>query len=203
MGARGRVDGTFNSELDAYRHYPALLAVWVAGLAAIAAEREAFLADLLTKPTWRPQFNDRTPQPVADALHPYSVLNGDWLNGMPRWGGTRYIYPASRLLRVEAREPVRTLLPDSEVYDAACDRLECLASFVACDPASGRRNLPWMGEFIINGQYAHDGHGLAPEIAEEIDDQWPMLAAFDGDIERASKAATAAVEFIRERGRTW
>jgi hypothetical protein len=136
MAARGRVDGTFNGGLDARRQYPALLAVWVAGVAAIAAGREDFLARLLTEPTWRPQFNDRTPRPAADVLRPIWLLDHDWLNKLPRWGEpARWLYPASRLLRLEGREPVRSLLPDDEGYAAACDRLECLASYAAVDAA--------------------------------------------------------------------
>jgi hypothetical protein len=205
LTARGRIDGTFNDYLDAYRHYPALLSTWVAGIAAIASEREHFLAKLLTKPTWRPQFNDRAPRPAADVLRPIWLLEPNWLNGMPRWGqSTRYLYPASRLLRLDGREPLRTQLPDDDAYAAACDRLECLASYVACDPArTPSRHVPWMGEFILDSRSDRDGNGLAAQIAHEIDEEWPMLAAFDGDVERASKAATDTVEFIRQHGRTW
>jgi len=205
MAARGRVDGTFNGGLDARRQYPALLAVWVAGVAAIAAGREDFLARLLTEPTWRPQFNDRTPRPAADVLRPIWLLDHDWLNKLPRWGEpARWLYPASRLLRLEGREPVRSLLPDDEGYAAACDRLECLASYAAVDAAlEPSRHAPWMGEFILDSRSDGNGNGLAAQIAIEIDDHWPMLAAFDGDVERARKAAEDTVEFIRQHGRTW
>jgi hypothetical protein len=157
----------------------------------------------MTEPTWRPQFNDRTPRPAADVLRPIWLLDHDWLNKLPRWGEpARWLYPASRLLRLEGREPVRSLLPDDEGYAAACDRLECLASYAAVDAArEPSRHAPWMGEFILDSR--SDGNGLAAQIAVEIDDHWPMLAAFDGDVERARKAAEDTVEFIRQHGRTW
>jgi len=205
MAARGRVEGTFNSSLDARRQYPALLALWVAGIAAIAAEREDFLAQLLTQPTWRPQFDDRTPRPAADVLRPIWLLEHEWLNKLPRWGKPMsYLYPASHLMRLEGREPVRSLLPDDEEYAAACDRLECLASYVAVDAArEPSRHVPWMGEFILDSRSDGNGNGLAAQIADEIDEGWPMLASFADDVERARKAAEDTVEFIRQRGRTW
>lgn len=116
----------------------------------------------------------------------------------------KYYYPASHLLRLEGHEPVRLLLPDDEEYAAACDRLERLASFVAVDTArepSG--HVPWMGEFILDSRSDSKGNGLAAQIAGEIDDQWPLLGAFGGDVERAQKAAEDTVEFIRQHGRTW
>lgn len=205
LAARGPIDGTFTSDLEPYRHYPALLATWVAGVAAVAAQREEFLADLLTKPTWRPQFNDRTPRPAADVLRPIWLLNHDWLNKMPRWGEpARWLYPASHMLRLDAREPLRTLLPDETAYTEACYRLECLASYVAVDPARDpSRHVPWMGEFILDSRSDGNGTGLAAQIAREIDESWPMLAAFDNDVERALKAAEDTTEFIRQHGRTW
>lgn len=205
MAARGRIEGTYNDSLDAYRHYPALLATWVAGIAAIASQREHFLADLLTKPTWRPQFNDRTPRPAADVLRPIWLLEANWLEKLPRWGEpTRWLYPASHLLRLDGREPVRALLPDDDAYAAACDRLECLASYVAVDTArEPSRHVPWMGEFILTSRSDGDGNGLAAQIAREIGEGWPMLAAFGNDVERATTAAEDTVAFIREHGRTW
>lgn len=205
MTARGQIEGTFNEYLDAYRHYPALLATWVSGIAAIASQREHFLADLLTKPTWRPQFNDRTPRPAADVLRPMWLLEPEWLNKLPRWGQPmQYPYPASHLLRVDGREPVRAVLPDDVAYADACDRLECLASYVAVDAArEPSRHVPWMGEFILDSRTNRGGDGLAAQVAREIDEGWPMLAAFDNDVARATKAAEDTVEFIRQRGRTW
>ena len=115
-----------------------------------------------------------------------------------------YYYPASHLLRLEGREPVRSLLPDDEGYAAACDRLECLASYVAVDTArEPSRHVPWMGEFILDSRSDGNGDGLAAQIATEIGEDWPMLGAFDGDVERARKAAEDTSQFIRQHGRTW
>lgn len=205
LSARGQPGGTFNNSLEARRHYPALLAVWVAGIAAIAADRESFLARLLTEPTWRPPFNDRTPRPAADVLRPIWLLEHDWLNRMPRWGDHNgWIYPASHMLRLDGREPVRTLIPDDESYATACDRLECLASLVAVDAArEPSRHVPWMGAFVLDSRSDGNGDGLAVQIGAEINDEWAMLGAFGGDVERARKAAEDTDQIVRERGRTW
>ncbi len=205
MTARSRIDGNFNEYLDSYRHYPALLALWVAGVAAIAAEREGILAELLTKPTWRPQFNDRTPRCAADALRPIWLLEPTWLNQMPRWGeGARWIYPASHVLRLDARDAVNRVLPDDAAYAEACDRLECLASYVAVDAVrEPSRNAPWMGEFVLDDRTDRAGNGVATRIAGEITPDWAMLAAFGNDVARATKAADDTAEFVREHGRRW
>jgi hypothetical protein len=205
MSARGQPGSTYTPSLESYRHYPALLAVWVAGIVAITADREDFLAQLLTEPSWRPWVNDRTPRPAADVLRPIWLLEPDWLNKMPRWGQpTNWLYPASHLLRLDGREPVRSLIPDDESYAAACDRLECLASYVAVDAArEPTRHVPWMGEFILDSRSDGNGDGLAAQIATEIGEEWPMLGAFDGDVERARKAAEDTSQFIRQHGRTW
>ena len=78
------------------------------------------------------------------------------------WGEpTKWLYPASHLLRLDGREPVRALLPDDDAYAAVCDRLECLASYVAVDAAwEPSRHVPWMGEFILDGRSDGDGNGL-------------------------------------------
>lgn len=205
MAARGSVDGAYSTDLESYRQYPALLALWVAGVTAIATRREYVLADLLTSAKWRPWSGDRSPRPAADVLRPMWLLQHNWLNNMPRWGEPkRYYYPASRLLREDSREPLRQLLPGDEDYNAACDRLECLASLVAVDAArEPSRHVPWMGEFILEGRFDRDGNGLVAQIANEIGADWWMMTAFDGDVDRAVKAAEDAEAFIKERGRPW
>ena len=136
MAARGRIDGTFNDSLDAYRSLPRAPRHLGRRDRGDRVPARALPGRSLTEPTWRPQFNDRNPRPAADVLRPMWLLEASWLNQLPRWGEpTRWLYSASHLLRLEGREPVRALLPDDNAYAAACDRLECLASYVAVDAA--------------------------------------------------------------------
>lgn len=98
MTCRSQISNTFTSGLDSYRHYPALLGLSVAGVSAVLAGREDLLARLLLLPKWRPWVDDTTPQSAVVALHPYMVLEGEWVNQLPRWENTRWIYPNAAYL---------------------------------------------------------------------------------------------------------
>jgi hypothetical protein len=63
--------------------------------------------------------------------------------------------------------------------------------------------VPWMGEFVLDDRSDRDGKGLAAQVAAEIGEEWPMLSAFDGDVERAKEAAKKTDAFIEEYGRRW
>lgn len=207
MRARGRVTGAHHTQLDTYRHYPALLALWVSGISAIHARREATLAKLLLTPQWRPWVGGGALTPAVHAIHPWSVLDHDWLNGMPRWGGTKWKYPRSELLRIEGREPLRPLIADDATYEDACDRFECIAAMIAMDiPVTPGSPRPWLGKFILDSRTDNDGLTLPQRLASEVSDDWALLqgGAFGGDPERARAAAEAIPTFIRERNiSTW
>jgi hypothetical protein len=206
MTCRGKVDGVFTSELDADRQYPALLALWTAGVAAVLSRREEYVADLLLQPQYHPRVNDTSPQAAVMALHPFTVLNGDWVSHMPRWRDGIPYYAQSRLLRAECRGPLEAIEPDDRAYEDACDRFECLAAFVCMDKSMpSRPRFPWLGEFVADSRSDMKGDDLATRISKEIDDQWPLLrvGAFGGDIKVARKAAAEASAFINERARHW
>jgi hypothetical protein len=189
-------------ELERLRHYPAVLATFTMGTAAVLGRREEFLHRLLTQPLWTPPFsNDR--QVPAVYLNPRRVIS-DSINEVCRPGeGRTWIYPQSRWLREELREPFRVVEPDDDAYCAAFHRFEFLASLVNMDTEHVLAS-PWSGEFLDDEVWGHDQNGLAPDIEREIDDSWPLLqaGAFSTDVERAEKALTALAEF-RSRHHPW
>lgn len=191
---RSPFTGGFNEALEQLRHYPALLGTWTAGAAAVLAQREDLLYRLLTEPTWISPWTARKVLPAANYLAPVQVLNGDLVSKFCHPANGHWKYPQSRLVRDDAREPLRAVEPDDATYEAACDRLEFLASMIALDNTT-KLNMPfpWHGEFFI-----HNFSELAEQIKDEIAPGWQLLEAggFGGDVDRAKTACAAVLAWL-------
>ncbi|MBH5334894.1 caspase family protein [Streptomyces pactum] len=188
----------FNEALEHLRLYPALLATWAMGIAAMLSRRDQLLGPLLTKQSFKPPFSSQRRQAPAYYLNPLRVVSPEPLNEICHSeSGARYIYPQSHFLREELREPFRAIEPDDTAYAEACNRFEFLASLIAMDVEPSTLATPWAGEFLLDSNWGYDQFGLAGEIAEEIDSAWPLLktGAFGSDVERAKKAFEALVDF--------
>ncbi|MFI9118818.1 caspase domain-containing protein [Streptomyces bikiniensis] len=188
----------FNDTLEHLRLYPALLATWAMGIAAILARRDRLLGLLLAKPSFKPPFNSQRRQAPAYYLNPLRVVANEPLNKICHSeSGARYIYPQSHYLREELREPFRAIEPDDSAYMEACNRFEFLASLIAMDVEPAALAAPWSGEFFLDSNWGYDEFGLAGEIAGEIDSSWPLLetSAFGSDYERAKNAFEALADF--------
>jgi hypothetical protein len=195
---RDKIGGRYDVDFESMRHYPALLAIWTAGVAAVLARHEELLPRLLTEPTWT-SWDMRVKMIAAEYLPPVSVVNGERLTEFFPGGGGTWKYPQGRWVRGEAKEPLLRLEPDESTYEAACDRFEFLASMVALDE-SGSRNLPraWHGEFFMN-----DFDSLAALIGQEIAPGWPMLGAFNDDVDRAETARQAVIQWKTKWASRW
>ena len=201
LTSRDHIAGQSYELLDNLRHYPALQVLWVAGVAAILAEREDTLAGLLLVPTYRPPFEQHAARPAVRALHPYVVFDHEVAMRLPRWNRTQP-HPESRILRSEGREPLRLIQPDDLAYEEACDRLEYLASLLLMDEGSDIHQ-PWSGEFAHDTRWDAEGHVLARRMKREFADQWAFLAtgAFDGSLARAQAAASALDDWLASAAR--
>ncbi|WP_344016886.1 SIR2 family protein [Kitasatospora atroaurantiaca] len=197
---RSTAPGHFHDALESLRHYPALLATWTIGVAAVLARREDLVADIMTRPTWTTLWGKPEAQTPAVYLSPERILRGDLKEVCPPPSGQSYKYPQSHLLRQEAREPLSLVEPDDAAYQAACDRFEFLASMVSIDATSEHGQYPWPGEFLLNWGYET---GLAGTIAQELTPAWPLLqgGAFGGDLEHAKKAYTDLVAWRAQNHR--
>ncbi len=179
MSARGSfTENPFNEVTEVMRHYPAVLCLWAMGVGAILAQRENLLAKLLLEPTWKPIFGDPTPQPAVRCLNPFRRV-------IPDADEARKLYPQSHHIRAASREALRELEPDDAAYEAACDRLEYLASLITMDATEDFGRVPWTGEFL------HEEHrNVAAQVEKELTRGWPLLegGAFGGDLDRAKTA---------------
>lgn len=184
--------------MDALRHLPALLAFWVAGVAAICARRERTLGVLLRDPFWRYPDGQDLRANIGFALHPAKVLNRDRLNA---WDGVARHYPASRLLRQTCREPLRLIEPDDEAYTQACDRLEYLVSLTQMTAEHEWLRDPWLGEFYGERQIIA-GFPLADQVRAELTSEWPLVqAGLFSDVDQAAEAVDRLSTWLSENRR--
>ncbi|ULR48395.1 hypothetical protein [Streptomyces deccanensis] len=199
---RSSFSGGFNPNLEALRHYPALLATWTMGVAAVVARREEVVAGLMARPKWTTRTGKTESQAPSVYLHPWRVLPGELREVCPPEPGRKWLYPQSRLLRQEVRDPIRPIEPDDTAYKAACSRFEFLASMIAMDDDDEYRRDPWPGEFLTGEYWGHDS-GVARTIEQELTPAWPLLqaGAFSGDLDRAKAAYTRLIEWRAQNHR--
>lgn len=57
-------------------------------------------------------------------MHYLNVWNDDWVNGLPRWEGTKWRYPSSHLLKSALRGYFLTIFPAEDDFTTAFHGLE-------------------------------------------------------------------------------
>ncbi len=119
-----QVEGTFTGRLDRARLWPALVLLTAAGVAATRRHRDAVLITLATQVHGRERAGTGDLLPAAQLLHPEGVIEGTWVNGMPRWKGSdgkavRFHYPVSHLLLTDTRRFFDDLIPDANEFQTA------------------------------------------------------------------------------------
>ena len=173
--------------LALYR-YPALLHLYGAGIAAVAALRYDLLATLLQRPVR--SIHGPEDQPIVRVLYPHEVIEAEQAHILfPHPGAPRQKYPAplSHYLESVIRPTFADLIPSDQDYADAFDRFECLACLVHQD----------LFGFRIEGLFVWRGR-IWQLIKSEIDDSlgdWHPLRAglFSGSVERLV-AARGAVD---------
>jgi len=174
------------------RRYPALLLLYSAGLAAVAAGNYATLAAVLTKPKARDDQNKN--EAICSEVYPIAVDDqGVWKT---MFGLERRRTPVSDHLCARLRGPLREFLPRDEDYQDTFDRFEYLLGLVHADLNRWETENGWwgpVGSFSWRGSRFHqDGHTLQ-KIGAEIEaegEDWPLLKAglFGGSLEQLKTA---------------
>lgn len=152
MAARRIPSGAFNRVWDALQHYPALLILRAAGLAALLAGRDDVLLRLLTEPSWTNPRRRAEPAKAADVLHDYRVFCDNWINTFPRWSGQLFLYPPSHLLREVLRKSLASIEPDNNAYNRLVSRYEYRVALVQ-HRIENPWSLPASGEFILDSHW--------------------------------------------------
>ena len=111
--------------------YPALLLMYGAGIAAVAANRYGNLVAVLTRPT-RENPSLQREEPLANLLTADVVIDPDIAQKAINPGHKNYT-SVSDYLALFLREAFRDLLPRNATFDACFDRFEYLWSLVRVD----------------------------------------------------------------------
>ena len=138
------------------QHYPALLALRTMSIVALNRGREELVVKLLTTPEWTNPVNSLASKLPAEVLHLQVVLNGDWINQLPRWGGPGWLYPQSHLVRADLEPLFGEYLSGHDRYRTLSDDAEYLTGLVQelrHGPGRLRANS---GEFIGERGWTHD-----------------------------------------------
>lgn len=174
------------------RRYPALLLLYSAGLAAVAAGNYATLAAILTRPKARDDQNKN--EAICSEVYPIAVMERDVGHLLP--GLNRHHTPVSDHLCDKLRGPLREFLPRDEDYQDTFDRFEYLLGLVHADLNRwGVENGWWgpVGRFAWRGSRFNQEGSTSQKIGAEIEAEgsnWPLLKAglFAGSLEQLKTA---------------
>ena len=161
--------------------YPALLALYAAGVASVAARRYELLSSLFLAPCRNNQ-NSRAGV-LVDAIHPYSVVHDNAAQLLLKhlgWEDLNYFTPLSQYLHQEVRKLFTDLVPADHAFTDSFDRFEYLASIT---------NEIHSGRFFAQGGFLWRNRGtvdwLPAKVNEEIEHQgidWlPFKSGFLGN----------------------
>lgn len=169
------------------RLYPALLTFYSMGVAAVSRGRERLLIKLSTEVLGKMFEGGTTRISACQALHPLLVLDGDWINAMPRWAGGRWTYPQSHLLQADTRPYFTEFIPEAEEFTRTFHAVEYRLGLLQEQTQSdGYRAMN--GEFVGETGWTF-GRPTVPLAENEFraagarDPNWPWFEQLGGQEE--------------------
>jgi hypothetical protein len=200
MRARQQPNSQYHEFWVYLDHYPALLVLKAASLAAVATQHDDVLLKLLREPTWPGRLKNEPQTPALDALSDTRVLGEGLINTFPRWIGTRWRYPASHYLKQEMRPVLLPLVGDEDSYIRLYHRMEyrtALAQFIA--HSSGELYFGITGEFMgdwqWDGSWEHDFRQNADRAS------WGWTSVDEGSEDPFSDLLTGLSEMLSKSNR--
>jgi hypothetical protein len=188
MRARLQPDGAFHEAWVALHHYPALLALKVGCLAAVAAKRDDVLVRLLREPAWIDPRHNNEEAPALYSLDDRRVLGDGIINSFPRWGNQSWIFPQSHYLRETLQPIISQFVGDQGSYKQLFNRTEYrialtqgMYSAKDCDVSPGEfvgewqwagDTLAWETDFRKNADYRQWGwsDGVSNDTLADLSD---------------------------------
>ena len=200
-----------NRLVDNVRLYPALLLLYVGGIAAVAGEKYENLAALIRQPKIRDMKYGGKAEGPAHALVPYRVIDERVAHRLPEDG--RSHTPLSYHLFFALREPLRSVILNEDVYEEAFLRFEYLFT-LACAADHKRKwgsaAVPvgsYVWERFIRKAFARHSPYIHQETSEEVarlGEEWPPLRAgvYDGPLDEFKRfkeeADTSLLNLVRQ-----
>jgi hypothetical protein len=189
---------------DNLRYYPAMLALYAGGMAAMEARNWGLVASLLTRPITRIVEQPAILELNARALMPASAQRA-------ALGNANVLTPLSEHVYRTLRAPLRDLFAEAAAYEPAFDRFEYFIALVVADlsantyPGNGRPTVPlgrfrrlWAAGREIVSAGDRVAQGLETE-ARAAGARWPPLEVglFGGSRDRLERALGAVRDRMR------
>jgi hypothetical protein len=181
------------------RRYPALLLLYAAGIAAVAANKYGTLWALLTQPQVKDE-NSRN-EPLCSRLYPIAVMEKESAYLLPNMD--RRFTPLSDHLNNILREPLREYLSADDDYQNAFDFFEYFLGMAHADLNRRLWEDGWWGPV---GRFRwRDRHSPELQIMARVDEEiqragagWPPVRQgfFNGDMDRAKEAKARYDTFL-------
>jgi hypothetical protein len=204
--ATSRLTKTGAPQWVSLRLYPALLLLYIGGLAAIAKGNYSALAALLLQPKLK---NEDGNYSLIEQLYASSVI-GDERFRNALCGATQYKLPVSAYLYAFLRERLREFIPSDIEYSAVFDRFEYVLALVWTDQNPNSTRTDWIPVGGPLGLFASKTVGCGEaSVFEQLDQElsdlgknYPVLRSgiFGGSVGRlrsASQRVAAQIQLER------
>lgn len=191
----------WNAALEMARRFPAFIALAVMGIAAILRGRDSLLIRLATDVEGRNKYDGNTREPAAQALHYLRLANEDWIKQLPRWGDTRWSYPASHLFLTDLRGYFTDLIPTDEDFEVAYRSFEYRLGLIQ-ERIPGKRAIS--GEYV--GDWMWEGDAPRMELALRRDlekGRATVWRTFFGGADELGEALLAQRETLKRYADRW
>lgn len=186
--------------------YPALLGLYAAGVAAVAARNFSTLQTLFTEPTLRNRHGKK--EPMIFEINANGVIEGKAARAL--YAPQVPFTPLSNYLFTCIREPLKPFVAQDDEYQEAFDRFEYLLSLTYADLRRSDCQDGWMGPigcYAWRGRYFPDSQ-LMHTIGEEFEnagDEWGPIAGglFGGSREQFKNAKSKCDAFLKLFVQDW
>lgn len=176
--------------IDAQR-YPALLALYSAGLAALATRRIRPIAQAFA--TITVQDLSEPQMPLGHILAPVHILDRDTLRSSGEFAS--HETPASDVVHAVLRSYLAPFIPDDRTYDELFDDLEYLHGLASCDATDGT----WGSKGRFTWRRPHVGRGARDEVVERHGRDLVAAGMFQGSIDRLNEMHAAYEKVLGNR----
>ena len=149
---------SFNQASASARLFPAFIALAVAGMTAIRRDREGLLIRMATEVEARPRMDYDQLFSAAHLLHYHRLSEDKWVNGLPRWEKTTWLYPQSHLFLTDIWRFFKDAFPSFDDYKVAYHGFEYRLGLIQEQTASGIFMRAISGEYV--GEWAWDQNGV-------------------------------------------
>lgn len=187
-GTTRRLGVPIQQVLEQARLYSALLVHTAVGVAATRRGRDPLLIKLAAEVMGTVDIGTRLRLPACQVIHPYRVLDTDWVNALPRWNGGTWTYPLSHLIKADTRTIFEELIPEDSDYADTFHgyeyRMSLLQENTNTTHSGAYRAMP--GEYVGEQGWSWDDRStplaeVAFRDAGQSTSDWPWVRLLGGE----------------------